>query len=102
MPNKNYQKGVRFERERIAYYRDIMGHDTTRASGSHGNWDIITVNARAGIVNLIQCKVCGSEATARRYLARFREHPPLTPMAYVHQTMECKVHGSKEVLSVTV
>ncbi len=100
--NKNYQKGVRFERERLAYYRDTLRHDVVRAAGSHGNWDIVSVDPKWGVVNLIQCKVVGKEADARRLLDNFRENPPLTPMTNIHQMMEVKVTGSKEVHSVTI
>lgn len=101
MPNANYQKGRRFEYERLKHYREVMGHDVIRASGSHGNWDLVAIDAKHAIVTLIQCKVCSEMATAKRLLNQFREHPPLTPMKNIHQRMEVKVTGSTEVHGVT-
>lgn len=79
-----------------------MKHDTVRTAGSHGNWDIIAIDDKRGVVTLIQCKVTKNLATAQRLLKRFRESPPLQPMTSIHQTIEIKVTGSTEVHSATV
>lgn len=101
MPNKNYQTGVRFERERLKHYQ-ALGQLVLRTAGSHGAYDLVVVDDRHAVVSLIQCKVVGELATARRLLDSFRSRPPLTPMKNIHQTMEVKVKGSLEVHSVTI
>ena len=101
MSNKNYQKGVRFERERKAYYENL-GRCVIRASGSHGKFDLVCIDDGRGVVTLIQCKVTNEMGTARRLLDSFRDNPPCRPMKNIHQTMEVKVTGSTEVHSCTV
>lgn len=102
MPNRNYLRGVRFERERLKHYKEVMKHEVMRTAGSHGKFDIITVDAPRAIVTLIQCKVVSSLSQAESLIQKFRESPPLVPMANIHQCMEVKVTGSKEVHSATV
>ena len=102
IPNANYQKGVRFERERLAYYRDVLKLECVRTAGSHGRWDIIAVDPKRAIVHLVQCKVVQNRATAERLLANHRKSPPVTPMTNIHQTLEVKISGSTEVHSATV
>ena len=101
IPNRSYQRGVRFERERLKHYKEL-GHEALRTAGSHGKFDIISIDDKHGIVNLIQCKVTNDLSTANRLLKRFREAPPLQLMSNIHQTMEVKITGSTEVHSVTV
>jgi hypothetical protein len=101
LANKNYQKGVRFERERLKHYA-AMGRCALRTAGSHGAFDIVVVDDAHGICSLIQCKVTSDHRTAERLLAAFRDNPPLKRMKGIHQTMEVKVTGSMEVHSVTV
>ena len=76
--------------------------EVTRSSGSHGSWDLIAVDWKHGLVTCIQCKVVGDLASARRLLDRFRANPPRIPRHNLHQCLEVKVKGSKEVHSVTV
>lgn len=101
MGNANYQKGVRFERERLKHYA-AMGRCALRTAGSHGAFDIVVVDDSFGVVTLIQCKVTSDDSTAKRLLAAFRRDPPLKQMMNIHQTMEVKVTGSTEVQSVTI
>lgn len=100
-PNANYLKGVRFERERKQYYENL-GYCVIRASGSHGKFDLVVIDDARGIVTLIQCKVTSDVGVARRLLDSFRSNPPLTLMKNIHQTLEIKVKGSKEIRSVTI
>ena len=102
IPNANYQRGVRFERERLKHYREVMKHDVLRTAGSHGTWDLVSIDGARGIVTLIQCKVVSSASTARRLLSNFKAAPPYPPAANVHQVLEVKVTGSTEVHSATV
>src|SRR3990167_406058 len=42
MPNKNYNRGVRFERELVKVLK-AAGCEVTRSAGSHGKWDVVAV-----------------------------------------------------------
>lgn len=101
MPNANYLSGRRFEYERMDYYRQL-GQTVMRTAGSHGPYDLIALDSRRAIVTLVQCKVVTNVSAAKRLIQKFRLQPPLPPMTNIHQTLEVKVKGSKEVLSVTV
>lgn len=41
-PNRNYQRGTRFERELVTVLKDL-GCEATRSAGSHGKWDVCAV-----------------------------------------------------------
>lgn len=99
--NSNYIKGRRFEYERMKHWKEL-GYDVVRTAGSHGPWDLVVVDSKRGIVTLIQCKVVEDNATARRLLENHRQSPLHLPMQKVHQTLEVKVKGSKEIHSVTI
>lgn len=78
------------------------GFKVLRTRGSHGLFDIVAIGSS---VELIQCKVTESPATAKRLLEAFRNNPPLPPYSLpvgVHQVMEVKVTGSTDVRSVTI
>jgi len=66
MPNKNYQRGVRFERKLMEEFKDEIGIKkgltgkngfVIRASGSHGKFDVVSVNYKKKEVKFFQCKV---------------------------------------------
>lgn len=99
--NRNYNKGVRFERKRLNHYK-ALGKCALRTAGSHGAFDIVVVDDARGVVTLIQCKVVSDDGAAKRLLAAFRRNPPLQQMTNIHQTLEVKVTGSTEVHSTTV
>lgn len=42
MPNRNYQRGVRFERDLVKLCKKC-GLSATRSAGSHGLWDVSAV-----------------------------------------------------------
>ena len=50
MPNKNYQRGVRYERKT----QKILNMPAIRTAGSHGVFDVIGYSAN--VVRFIQCK----------------------------------------------
>lgn len=101
-PNANYLKGVRFERERQKYYKEVLKLDCLRTAGSRGKMDLIAIDPLRSIVTLIQCKTCQDSKHAERLLNNFRANPPYAPMANIHQVLEVKVKGSKDVRSVTI
>jgi len=60
MPNKNYIRGVRFEREVQQIFKDA-GYITMRTAGSHSPFDVVLVKMtkdmkRIAHVAFVQCK----------------------------------------------
>jgi Holliday junction resolvase len=59
--NKNYEAGVRYERE-VQRIFEAEGYSTARTAGSHGEWDVIMLKRtrqteyEARILVLVQCK----------------------------------------------
>ena len=87
MPNKNYLKGVRLERKAKAEL-EAQGYHVTRASGSHGLYDLIAVHPDYP-VRLIQIKTSKSSSKLDRMLRAFLKKPPLerAAMEYYRQEM---------------
>lgn len=57
MPNKNYIRGVRWEREVMAELKALDQQAIImRASGSHGEYDVMAYLPSLGQIFLIQCK----------------------------------------------
>ena len=54
MPNRNYEKGRRFEHHAMAILKE-QGYTCIRSAGSHGPWDVTAVNEH--FVRFIQLKV---------------------------------------------
>ncbi len=98
MPNKNYIAGRAFEYATMRDY-ERQGYACVRASGSHGEFDVIAykVNDKP---NFIQCKKTESKATADLLTDRFIEDT--VPSYYYHQTMRVKIRGVKRVMEVTI
>ena len=55
MPNKNYEKGVRFEREIVQSFKELKFPYVTRTPGSKSPVDIIAVDSN-GRTYMIQAK----------------------------------------------
>lgn len=63
MPNKKYQRGVRFEREVQQIFKE-HGFKTMRTAGSHSPWDVVLVKEaeneggvkKIAYVAFVQCK----------------------------------------------
>ena len=63
MPNKNYERGVRFEREVQDIFRK-HGYEAIRTAGSHSTFDVILVKyskrsdgvKKVAHVAFVQCK----------------------------------------------
>jgi Holliday junction resolvase len=60
LPNRKYQKGVRFERK-VKQFMESTGYTVLRAAGSHGVFDLACVTDY-GQVEFIQCKSDRSSA----------------------------------------
>lgn len=78
----------------------MKADEVLRTAGSHGFADLVVV--LKGHVTFVQCKVTSDPGVAERLLKGFKANPPLTPSGHFHQTLEVKIIGSKEVLSVTI
>jgi hypothetical protein len=76
---------------------ETLGYRTIRASGSHGEWDVVCYRSWVK-PNFIQCKVVDSEAAAKRLIAKFEN----APERYFHQTLRVKVKGTKTPMEVTI
>ena len=60
MPNKNYQRGVRLEREVMNIFK-AKGYIAQRTAGSHSPFDVVLVkenkDKKICFVAFVQCKV---------------------------------------------
>lgn len=97
MPNPNYIRGRKFEWDLAKDYRD-MGFRVIRASGSHGEFDLVVYRPGAK-PEFVQCKTCQDEAVGVRMVKAWALLPA---EQYYHQTIAIKVMGKSKVLSATV
>ena len=63
--NKNYQKGVRLEREIVKIFKE-NGYEAIRTAGSHSSFDVILIKKtkdynKVCFVAFVQCKVKKNE-----------------------------------------
>lgn len=97
MPNANYERGVRFERELKAKL-EAKGCQVFRTAGSHGAFDLIAV-APYDEPQFIQCKVLkdGDEKAAYMLIRKFVHSPPLPPCERYVQIIAVKIKGGKVI-----
>ena len=101
MPNRNYLKGIRFERQRQRAW-EMKGYAVLRTAGSRGAFDLIAVKHNAP-VELIQCKSTrGGETTARRLVTQFKLEHPFVDSRYFHQTIEIWSGSLRQLFTGTV
>ena len=100
MSNRNYIRGRNFEYKRMKAWRDA-DYAVSRTSGSHGKFDLYALKSNCP-VEAIQCKVVKTEAAARRLLASFVKHPPMTPSSYFHQHLEIWVTDTRQLHTTIV
>ena len=55
MPNKNYLRGVRYERKLVNQARS-EGHIASRSAGSHSPIDVWVYEPKNRVIRMIQCK----------------------------------------------
>ena len=82
MPNRNYEKGARFERKIVNEAR-AKGFIAARTAGSHSKIDIFTIDVKNKVVEFIQAKKGKSgltkkqktefEAMSDEYMVKFKE-----------------------------
>ncbi len=90
--NKQYAKGVRWEREVKKDY-ESNGFMVVRASGSHSPFDLVAVKYGAP-VHLVQCKVTKDTTLAARITLAFAKKPPMKPNLPIYtQIMKVKILG---------
>lgn len=95
MPNKNYQRGRRWEYElRKRLSKD--GSVVLRTAASHGPVDLVVVTSH-GDVTFIQCKVTKSKAVAEKLKHQFMIKPPLRQSNRYTQAIAIKVQGGENV-----
>lgn len=70
MPNPNYVRGVRFERERKAHW-EAAGYKVYRTAGSHGEFDLIAAHPTKDAVMFIQCKVVPTQADGEAMIRKW-------------------------------
>lgn len=98
MPNRQYQSGVRWERE-VKQYQENLGWEVIRASGSHGRFDLVCFKAGQRPL-MIQCKVTAKDKEVDRLHKKFKVETK--PEAYYIQSMWVKLKGIREPWVVTV
>lgn len=101
MPNKNYQRGRRFEWE-VKKDLESQGWIVVRTAGSHGLWDIIAFRDIGGEIRarLIQCKVVqlkGSGAQIERLKKEFKANKVFPHYkGQFNQLLAVKIAGTKQ------
>lgn len=75
MPNRNYERGVRWERKLKKQF-ESAGYIVLRTAGSHGPVDLVCIGS-CGNVNFIQCKVVKTKAQANNLIKKFQKDLPL-------------------------
>lgn len=89
--NRNYQAGVRFERETIKRW-GASGYRCIRAAGSHGEADVVAYQPGKTVV-LIQCKVVPTAQKAQSLIKRFAKI--MKESNTYCQILSVKVKGTK-------
>lgn len=98
MPNKNYRAGRAFEYEVMNIYREL-GYAVIRASGSHGEYDVIAYKPSER-PKFIQCKRVGTEVQGKALAKEFQKIT--VPSKYYTQIMAIKIKGVKRPKTVVI
>ena len=75
MPNRNYERGVRWERK-LKKQLEAKGCTVLRTAGSHGFADLVSIDPY-GNVNFIQCKIVKTRSMANSIIKKFQKYLPL-------------------------
>lgn len=88
MPNANYNRGVRWEREIMVAYTE-RGYTCLRSAGSHSAFDVIAIKPDLPVM-LIQakCHKKGTRTWAMNLCKTFIKNPPLPPSEHYTQAIE--------------
>jgi len=97
MPNKNYLSGRRFEYQ-LKKDLESQGWLVTRASGSHGVYDLIALreSEQGPQVALFQCKVCKTDKV-NPIIKKVRETLIFKPESF-SQFAAIKITGKKQYI----
>ena len=71
MPNKNYLKGVRYERE-VVNNAKSEGHVAFRSAGSHSPFDVVIIDFSNRVIEFSQLKT-GSSVLKKKEKEAFKE-----------------------------
>jgi Holliday junction resolvase len=98
MANLNYNRGRRFEWE-LKRELEADGFLVTRASGSHGVFDLIALRERGGELHLpdiwlIQCKVSKSKKGIAQLIKDFEDTLPFSQSTFT-QKLAIKITGER-------
>lgn len=94
MANRKYERGRRFEWQLKKEWED-KGYVVTRASGSHGCFDLVALRAD-GQVDLIQCKTTKNEKEIIRLQKEFKNTLPFPkPPSHYKQMLVVKILKKK-------
>jgi Holliday junction resolvase len=98
MPNANYARGVRYERQIMAQLK-ASGYSVVRASGSHGLFDVIAFRSGSPVI-AVQCKCSKtlSKAKAEERAKAFVKAPPLSPSIHFSQVISIYAMKDKAVV----
>lgn len=94
MPNRNYEAGRRFEYAMKKRHEEL-GLTCFRTAGSKGEFDLIAVHPKEGLIVFIQCKVTKRTAEANRMLKAFKTKPPF-PNRNLYQCLIVKDMQARE------
>lgn len=90
--NKNYQIGVRLERDIIDFLKK-KGYFAARSAGSHSSWDVFAWSDNPIIKPcFIQAKRVTTPAQAKLLIKKFNESH--TPSLHFHKQLVVKVKGT--------
>lgn len=98
MPNKQYLAGRRWEYECAADLR-LRGFKVIRASGSHGEYDLVAYAPDKKPI-FIQCKRVESKTTGTRLVKNWMQSTK--PEEHYHQKMMVRVKGKSETVEGTI
>lgn len=98
MPNRNYIAGRNFEYATMRTW-EKSGFKCIRASGSHGEYDVIAYRLHHYPV-FLQCKVVTTEAEANRLIKAWKEDT--RPSKTYCQFLTIKIKGSTKAIETYI
>lgn len=93
MPNRNYLRGTRFERQCRKDWLSFGCQAASRTAGSHGLFDLYMITSDGHLFGS-QCKVVTTEAQAKALIQAFEKHPPVKGAKFV-QVLEVYTQATR-------
>jgi len=94
MPNRNYIKGTRFERELVNQARD-EGKIAFRSAGSHSTFDVVVIDLSKRTIDFSQCKT-GNALTGNKLITmekEFQKHNGYFDVRFLVKVRPAKMKG---------